>query len=236
MYLCVHVVIKTTKKNNRQTFNINLSLASERAKQNSMEPDKKLSLFLEKYNQTRNTRYLGQLFAEASRLVFGVCMYYLNNRTKDEDAAQEVYIKFQNFMEKTDDDFQINKIESFIRTITIRYCIDLLRKEKQQREIHVVPSGEYFEHLLFVELSPSERLFYEDERDIDFIDQGIEQLKLCLEKLKAEQRTGIDLFYLRNLDYKQVAEHMSCTFKQVKSYIQNGKRNLGICINSKLKR
>ena len=64
-------------------------------------------------------------------------------------------------------------------------------------------------------------------------DNGLEQkLKACMEKLKKEQKTCIELFYYKKLCYKEISEKVKMPMMKVKSHIQNGKRNLKICIEN----
>lgn len=58
-------------------------------------------------------------------------------------------------------------------------------------------------------------------------------LKECIEKLKSEQKQCIELFYYKKLCYQEVAEKLNMDEKKVKSYLQNGKRNLKICLEGK---
>jgi RNA polymerase sigma-70 factor (ECF subfamily) len=57
-------------------------------------------------------------------------------------------------------------------------------------------------------------------------------LEMCVEKLNEEQKRCIDLFYLKEKSYQEVATATNFTLNNVKSYIQNGKRNLKNCIES----
>ena len=59
-----------------------------------------------------------------------------------------------------------------------------------------------------------------------------ERLRECIERLKAEQRDCIRLFFYEGCSYRQISERMAMEENKVKSYIQNGKRNLRICIES----
>jgi RNA polymerase sigma factor (sigma-70 family) len=63
------------------------------------------------------------------------------------------------------------------------------------------------------------------------LDQDMETLKKCIDQLKDEQKECIKLFYLEEKCYQEIAESTSYELKKVKSYIQNGKRNLRICMD-----
>ena len=61
-------------------------------------------------------------------------------------------------------------------------------------------------------------------------EEHLDKLESCLEKLKKEQKESIQLFYLQGLSYQEIDKKVSWGLKKVKSYIQNGKRNLKICL------
>ena len=94
----------------------------------------------------------------------------------------------------------------------------LLRKENKEitldYTVNVMESDEFL-HLLSEEESSEEQL---------------KALHHCLEKLPEEQRTSITRFFLEEMSYADIVEQTGFTLNNVKSYIQNGKRNLKICI------
>jgi RNA polymerase sigma-70 factor (ECF subfamily) len=62
------------------------------------------------------------------------------------------------------------------------------------------------------------------------LDRDLDALKKCIDLLKDEQKECIKLFYLEELCYQEIVDSTSFELKKVKSYIQNGKRNLKICM------
>jgi len=77
-------------------------------------------------------------------------------------------------------------------------------------------------------------LFMESQQELHPIDKdeiNLEgALKKCLENLKQEQQKCIQLFYYEKKSYREIAEELQLEEKKIKSFIQNGKRNLKICI------
>jgi RNA polymerase sigma-70 factor (ECF subfamily) len=55
-------------------------------------------------------------------------------------------------------------------------------------------------------------------------------LEKCIETLGDEQKQCVKLFYLQEKCYKEITESTGFDMNKVKSYIQNGKRNLKICM------
>jgi RNA polymerase sigma-70 factor (ECF subfamily) len=59
-------------------------------------------------------------------------------------------------------------------------------------------------------------------------------LENAIEELSAEQKKCVDLFYLKEKSYVEIAEITGFTLNEVKSYIQNGKRNLKIKLENSI--
>ena len=69
--------------------------------------------------------------------------------------------------------------------------------------------------------------------DVDLKEVKLQQLEEGITKLNSEQKICVELFYLQNKSYVEVAEITGYELNQVKSYIQNGKRNLKIYLEKK---
>ena len=66
-----------------------------------------------------------------------------------------------------------------------------------------------------------------DEPDLE---ESLVKLESCIKKLKADQKICIEQFYLEKRCYQEIVEKTNIELKKVKSFIQNGKRNLKICL------
>ena len=97
-----------------------------------------------------------------------------------------------------------------------------LRKKSSQKKTQEKYGADFF-------METEEQLHPIDTEENSSIESS---LKKCLEKLKEEQRKCVSLFYYEELCYKEIAEELNLEEKKVKSYIQNGKRNLKICLES----
>jgi len=67
------------------------------------------------------------------------------------------------------------------------------------------------------------------------IDALLQQLPNAISNLNTEQRLCINLFYLKEKCYEEISMQTGYSLKQVKSYIQNGKRNLKIYLSQQMK-
>ena len=172
--------------------------------------DEKLS---ELYKKTGKPEYFGELYNRYIPLLYGVCLKYLRNAAEAEDAVMQIYENLANKITEYD----IKVFRTWIYSVAKNHCLQILRKTK--KEIIVDFDSQIVESAQII------HLFDEDENEPDF-----EALKRCLEKLPEPQRIGITKFFTEGMSYAEISEHTGYDLKSVKSRIQNGKRNLKICM------
>jgi len=177
---------------------------------------------LDLYKKDKDTKWLGYLFERYSLLVFGVCMKYLKQVNDAKDATQQVFEKA--FVEINK--YEVTYFKSWIYSIAKNHCLMQLRGKGHQTVFMDTLPEEFGE-----ELSPIE-LF--DSKD-DLLEKQIENLGEAIQHLNQDQKTCIELFYLQKLSYRDIEEKTGFNFQQVKSHIQNGKRNLRIFLEQKQK-
>lgn len=169
------------------------------------------------YKKSNDNNYIGELFERYTHLIFGVCMKYLKNEEDSKDAVMQI---FENLIE----DLKVQEISNFkswIYSVSKNHCLMILRKGKT--------AGKARENLF-------EKIKAEVMESVDVIHQHnkvelndkIPKLKKGIELLNTEQRKCIELLYLHDKSYNEVSQITGYSLKQVKSYIQNGKRNLKI--------
>jgi RNA polymerase sigma factor (sigma-70 family) len=165
------------------------------------------------YKTTGDLEILGALYNRYMHLVFGVCLNYLKDEEQSKDAVMQI---FEELIVKVRS-HAIQNFRSWLHVLSRNHCLMLLRKASRN---NIVPMDESFvENTDFVHL------------DIDDAkEQQLSVMEKCIETLTVEQRVCIDLFYLQEKCYKEVADITGYDMQKVKSYIQNGKRNLKICI------
>lgn len=177
---------------------------------------------LELYHKHKDSKWLGYLFERYSLLVFGVCMKYLKKVADAEDAVQQVFEKAFSEIKK----YEVSYFKSWIYSIAKNHCLMQLRGKGQ----HTV----YWETLPEEIEEENTNQFATIEKE-SFLKEQTESLNKAILSLNKEQRTCIELFYLEKLTYKEIEDKTGFTFQQVKSYIQNGKRNLKISLEQQQK-
>lgn len=171
------------------------------------------------YREKSDLEVLGVLYKRYMLLVYGVCMKYLKNRDDSQDAVMQIFETLVNDVPR----FEIRNFKSWLYGVTRNHCLMKLRKDHTERNRHDLFSGE-----IFMESTSVSHPIEETE------DQLLqERLKNCMEQLKEEQRRCVELFYYHQRCYKEIATELALDENKVKSAIQNGKRNLKICIESK---
>ncbi|MBS2210479.1 sigma-70 family RNA polymerase sigma factor [Carboxylicivirga mesophila] len=176
---------------------------------------------LSEFQQTGNIDILGLLFERYMHLVYGVCLKYLKNREDAQDAVMELYEKLgKELLSK-----EVNNFKPWLYVVTKNHCLMQLRS--QQTQLRKQKDFEKSE-LPFMEsdalMHPNGDNWEPEEMD--------KRLQACLNKLREHQRACIELFYFKELCYQEISDNLNIDIKKVKSYIQNGKRNLKLCIES----
>ncbi|MCZ8353602.1 MAG: sigma-70 family RNA polymerase sigma factor [Cyclobacteriaceae bacterium] len=166
------------------------------------------------YKADANRLVAGELFKRYASLVLGVCRKYLKDKEEARDAAMQVFEKMMDTLLK----HEVTHFKSWLYVSTKNHCLMHLRSAKN---IHKEEINERF-----METVPEEHL---DDEEFS-VEGNLHQLKKCIDELNAEQQSCINLFYLQEKCYQEVADHTGYDLKKVKSYIQNGKRNLKICL------
>jgi RNA polymerase sigma-70 factor (ECF subfamily) len=178
---------------------------------------------LKRFKETKEEQYFNQLFNHYAHLVLGSCIRYLEDEEKAKDAVLEIFAKLLTDLEK----YPVEHFASWLYMVTKNHCLMKLRKQKSEAiklEEYRLGQDSFMENGLSVH--PNEA----NEKEM-----LLRQMETCLETLALPQRTCVELFYLSKYNYQQVSEKCGFDLNQVKSFIQNGKRNLKICIESALK-
>jgi RNA polymerase sigma factor (sigma-70 family) len=165
------------------------------------------------YRKSEELAIVGELYNRYTALVYGVCMKYLKDREESRDAVMQIFEKLMVSLKEHD----INIFKAWLYVTARNYCLMQLRSRK----------GKNFE-----ELSPflMENGSNGHQEEGPGIEGNLNQLQKCMEELATEQKQCVQLFYLEQKCYKEITETTGYDLNKVKSYIQNGKRNLKICM------
>jgi RNA polymerase sigma-70 factor (ECF subfamily) len=165
------------------------------------------------YRKSGELAIVGELYNRYTALVYGVCMKYLKNREESRDAVMQIFEKLMISLK----DHDINVFKSWLYVTSRNHCLMQLRSRK----------GKNFE-----ELSPflmENGVNGHPEHGLD-IESNLHKLEKCMDTLGNEQKKCVQLFYLEQKCYQEITVTTGFDLNKVKSYIQNGKRNLKICM------
>lgn len=173
---------------------------------------------LERYYADGNQHWIGILLERYTLLLLGVCMKYLKDAEEAKDCVQQIFLKVLTEVSK----HRITFFKSWLYMVAKNECLMRLRHQ-QGKQIKTLEDDH---HHLQHEWQPKDWL--EREKTLSLLEESIGELN-------EEQRTTVSLFYLQKLSYQQISEQTGFSLLQVKSYIQNGKRNLRLMLERKLK-
>ena len=171
------------------------------------------------YKQTSDNKYIGELFHRYTHLAFLVCMKYLKNEEDSQDAVMNVFAQLIEGLKR----HEVKQFKYWLHTVLKNHCLGVLEKQKRLPTEH----KEFWENETeSMEFGGNVALI--EEEDDDLKETQIQHLEKAILQLNQEQRICVELFYLQDKSYQEVSEITGYEIKQVKSYIQNGKRNLKI--------
>ena len=152
-------------------------------------------------------------------MLLGVSMKLLKNEEEAKDVVQQIFLKALSELKK----YEVAYFKSWIYMMAKNECLMKLRKNKGT-------TLELKEELVTSAHSeiPAEE-HWENERILNSMTDSLSQLK-------EEQQKCISLFYLEKKSYTEISTATGFTLLQVKSFLQNGKRNLKLLMEEKIKR
>lgn len=172
---------------------------------------------LQYYKETGSLEALGKLYAPYMSLLYGVCYKYLQDAEQSQDAVMQIFDELINKLRV----YEVDNFKSWVYVYARNFCLMQLRKNKQITKVDIEEN-----------LYESEKMLNDDDEK-KWGEQDFEKLESCIAGLNQEQELCIRMFYLEQKCYKDIADQTGYDIAKVKSYIQNGRRNLKICMEKK---
>jgi len=174
---------------------------------------------LHQYRQSGDLAVLGALYEKYMHLVYGVCLKYLKDEELSKDAVMQIFEELIVKVAKHD----VKQFKSWLYVLSRNFCLLQLRAGKK------MPRDS-----LDTIMELAEDLYHSSDNDDS--EENLTALERCKEKLPKAQKVSIQLFFIDEKCYKEIADETGYTMNEVKSYIQNGKRNLKICLEKNRER
>ena len=172
---------------------------------------------LERFYRDHDNEWLGILLPRYTLLLFGVCMKYLRNEEDARDCVQQIFLKAISELHK----YKVEYFKSWIYMIAKNHCLMKLR-DKGRHPVEITEK-----------MAARPDTFIDREQHLEK-EHALSDMKTALGELNAEQRLCVTLFYLEKRSYTEIAAQTGYSMMQVKSYIQNGKRNLRLSLEKKI--
>lgn len=169
------------------------------------------------YKLTENVDILAVLYQRYMDLTYGVCLKYFKNTEDSKDAVMSIFEELIPKLKK----YEVENFKGWLYQLARNFCLMKLRKEKATPR-----------------LVDAELVHLAQESHLDAVQEketNLNTMHYCIEQLVAEQKQMITLFYLKEHCYKDIAETTGVDINLVRSFIQNGRRNLKICMEKQQK-
>ena len=168
------------------------------------------------YRRSGDLTILGELYQRYMDLVYGVCLKYLKEPAPAQDAVMQIFEELVLKLKK----HEVENFRGWLHQVAKNHCLMQLRTPK---------------NLKTVEISS---LLMQNEEDVHLNgvmekEENFKKLENCIASLSDEQKTMIKLFYLEGKCYNEIVEITGLGWNHVRSSIQNGRRNLKLCMEKK---
>lgn len=166
-----------------------------------------------RYKETGDLAVLGDLYQRYMELVYGVCLKYLKDPETAKDGVIQVFEELVQKLKKHD----VDNFKGWLHQVAKNYCLMQLRTPRNLKTVEF----------------KAELVQNEENGHLDGVlekEENFQKLAYCLSTLTPEQQQAIRLFYLEGKCYNEIVEMTGQDWNQVRSFIQNGRRNLKICM------
>lgn len=170
------------------------------------------------YHRDGDVQMLGTLYQRYMELIYGVCLKYLKDADESKDAVMRIYEELVEKLRK----HEVEHFKSWLYTLARNHCLMQLRRQKGKNSVEITEPV----------MQNSDLWHQEDALQKE---EQLSTMEVCMQQLITEQKRCIELFYLQGKCYNEICEETGYDWNKVRSYIQNARRNLKLCMDSKLK-
>lgn len=167
------------------------------------------------YREDGDLNTLSALYQRYMDLIYGVCLKYLKDPEASKDAVINIYEELISKLKH----HEVSNFKSWLYTLSRNHCLMQLRREKGRHTLEINEQFMQTEEILHLET-----VLQKEEQ--------LNSMEKCMEQLSAEQKTCVSLFYLQGKCYNDIMEQTGIDWNKVRSNIQNGRRNLKLCMEN----
>lgn len=165
------------------------------------------------YKESGDLSVLGELYQRHMELIYGVCLKYLKDPEQAKDSVMVIFEELTLKLRK----HEVAHFRAWLHQLARNHCLMFLRSPRNKNTLPF----------------PDELMQSVEAEHLDAVmekEQHLQDMTRCLETLGNEQRTVIEAFYLQERSYQEIAGQTGMDWNKVRSLIQNGRRNLRICM------
>ena len=168
------------------------------------------------YKRSEDLKVLAELYQRYMDLVYGVCLKYFKDQEKAKDSVMQIFEELIAKLKK----HEVENFKSWLHQVAKNHCLMQLRTPRNLKTIEL----------------PTAVMQSEDNVHLNGVlekEENLQKLEYCLSTLSDDQRKAVQLFYMDGKCYNEIVELMGQEWNQVRSFIQNGRRNLKICMEKR---
>jgi RNA polymerase sigma factor (sigma-70 family) len=169
------------------------------------------------YKSSDNLSYVSMLYQRYMDLVFGVCLKYFKDGERSKDAVMDIYEELCKKLKL----HEVDNFKGWLQVLARNYCLMQLRSPRNIKTTEFNADFMQSSQITHLENGMLEK------------EENFKKLEECMEQLTVEQKQSIELFFIQKKCYNEIAELTGFDWSKVRSYIQNGKRNLKICMEQR---
>lgn len=169
---------------------------------------------IERYKTSGELTLLSDLYQRYMDLCFAVSFKYLKDSDSAKDAVMDVFEELSEKLKK----HEVANFKSWLHTVVKNHCLMKLRKENRNKTVNLDAE--------FMQSAADEHHDGVNEKEWQ-----LQQMTKCIDTLVTDQKRAVELFYLDQKCYKEIADATGLEWNKVRSLIQNGRRNLKICMD-----
>lgn len=165
------------------------------------------------YKESGDMAVLGELYQRYMELVYGVCLKYYKEPEKSKDSVMLIFEELVSKLKK----HEVDNFKGWLHQLAKNHCLMQLRTPRNLKTVEF----------------KTELVQNEEEVHLNGVlekEENFKKLEYCLGTLTPEQQEAIRLFYLEGKCYNEIVEATGQEWNQVRSFIQNGRRNLKNCM------
>ena len=166
------------------------------------------------YKESGDLAVLGELYQRHMDLIYGVCLKYLKDPEQSKDSVMAIFEELTLKLRK----HEVAHFRAWLHQVARNHCLMYLRSPRNKNSLPL----------------PEELMYSVENEHLNAVmekEQHLQDMSKCLEQLNPEQKLVVESFYLKERPYQEIAEQTGLDWNRVRSLIQNGRRNLRICMD-----